>query len=177
MTKNSQPEAAAGVLTLRRWITVGRPAEELFALWLEPDTLPRIMSHFATVTPVNKSDALWQIDGPLGKHYSWESRIVEAQPGDIIAWQSLEGADIPNEGELLLRPAPGEWGTELALTLRFAPPGGALGKKVTTFFDLLPKEILSKALHRFKSLAETGEIPTLDGQPAGRHADRQDKEK
>ncbi|WP_313385256.1 SRPBCC family protein [Pantoea sp.] len=108
MAKKLQPEAAADVLVLRRWITVGRPAEELFALWLAPDTLPRIMSHFATVTPLNKSDAQWQVDGPLGKHYSWESRIVEAQPGDIIAWQSLEGADIPNEGELLLRPASGE---------------------------------------------------------------------
>jgi len=177
LAKKPQTTASDNTLTLRRWITVGRPATELFALWLEPDTLPRIMSHFATVTPVNKSDAHWQIEGPLGKHYAWESRIVEAQPGEIIAWRSLEGADIPNEGELLLRPAPGEWGTELALTLRFIPPGGALGKKVTKVFDLLPKEVASKALHRFKSLAETGEIATLDGQPAGRHAERQDKEK
>jgi uncharacterized membrane protein len=176
LAKKSQTTPSDNALTLRRWITVGRPATELFALWLEPDTLPRIMSHFARVTPVNKSDAHWQIDGPLGKHYAWESRIVEAQPGEIIAWRSLEGADIPNEGELLLRPAPGEWGTELALTLRFIPPGGALGKKVTKVFDLLPKEVASKALHRFKCLAETGEIPTLEGQPAGRHAERQDKE-
>lgn len=48
---------------------------------------------------------------------------------------------------------------------------------MTTLFDLLPKEVASKALHRFKSLAETGEIPTLQGQPAGRHAGHQDKEK
>lgn len=57
-------------LVLRRWITVGLPATDLFALWLDPDTLPRIMSHFAKITPVNASDALWQVDGPLGKHYS-----------------------------------------------------------------------------------------------------------
>ncbi|AOE42716.1 MULTISPECIES: SRPBCC family protein [Pantoea] len=177
MTTTSQTTASDNTLTLRRWITVGLPATELFALWLEPDTLPRIMSHFASVKPVNKSDAHWQIEGPLGKHYRWETRIVEAQPGEIIVWRSLEGADIPNEGELRLRPAPGEWGTELALTLHFTPPGGALGKKVTTLFDLLPKEVASKALHRFKSLAETGEIPTLQGQPAGRHAGHQDKEK
>lgn len=95
----------------------------------------------------------------------------------MIAWRSVEDADIPDEGELRLRPAPGEWGTELALTLQFTPPGGALGKKVTTLFDLLLKEVASKTLHRFKSLAETGEIPGLHGQPAGRHGGRQDKEK
>ncbi|RRZ95567.1 SRPBCC family protein [Erwinia sp. 198] len=175
MARKPLPESAKE-LTLRRWISIGLPATDLFALWLAPDTLPRIMSHFAEVTPINKSDAHWQIDGPAGKKYGWESRIVEAQPGEIIAWQSLEGADIPNEGKLVLTPAPGEWGTELALTLTFTPPGGTLGKKVTTFFDLLPKEIASIALHRFKSLAETGEIPTINGQPAGRHAERQDKE-
>ncbi|WP_061061021.1 SRPBCC family protein [Pantoea vagans] len=177
MTTTSLTTASDNTLTLRRWITVGLPATEIFNLWLEPDTLPRIMSHFASVTPVNKSDAHWQIEGPLGKHYRWHTRIVDAQPGEVIAWRSLEDADIPNEGELRLRPAPGEWGTELALTLQFTPPGGALGKKVTTLFDLLPKEVASKALHRFKSLAETGEIPGLHGQPAGRHAGRQDKEK
>lgn len=176
MTTLSETTTGDHTLTLRRWITVGLPATDLFALWLDPDTLPRIMSHFASVTPINKSDAHWQIQGPLGKHYRWETRIVEAQPGEIIAWRSLDGADIPNEGELRMRPAPSDWGTELALTLLFTPPGGALGKKVTTLFDLLPKEVASKALHRFKSLAETGEIPTLQGQPAGRHSERQYKE-
>lgn len=103
MTSTSLITASDNTLTLRRWITVGLPATGLFNLWLEPDTLPRIMSHFASVTPVNKSDAHWQIEGPLGKHYCWDSRIVEAQPGEVIAWRSLEDADIPNEGELRLR--------------------------------------------------------------------------
>ncbi|WP_130835008.1 SRPBCC family protein [[Erwinia] mediterraneensis] len=162
-------------LILRRWITIGRPAPELCQLWLQPDTLPRIMAHFARVEVINDSDARWEVDGPVKKNWRWESRITEIEPGRLIAWRSLEGADIPNEGQLELSTAPGEWGTELALTLRFTPPGGVIGKKVTSMLDLFPKEIASKALHRFKSLAETGEIPTLYSQPAGRHAQGKDK--
>lgn len=161
---------------LRRWITIGKPADQLYALWRDPATLPRIMAHFAEITVIDDTDADWVIKGPLKKSYRWRSRIVDQQQGVVIAWESLEGADVPNEGLLQFRPAPGEWGTELTLTLRFNPPGGALGKKVTALLDLFPKEQLSKALHRFKSLAETGEIPSLDGQPAGRHAERRDEE-
>ncbi|WP_312242982.1 SRPBCC family protein [Pantoea sp.] len=161
-------------LILRRWITIGRPAAELSALWLQPDTLPRIMAHFARVEVINHSDAHWEVEGPMGKTWQWESRITEVEPGRLIAWRALEGADVPNEGQLELSAAPGEWGTEIALTLRFAPPGGKLGKKVTSILDIFPKEIASKALHRFKSLAETGEIPTLYSQPAGRHAQHKD---
>ncbi|TPW44686.1 SRPBCC family protein [Mixta tenebrionis] len=161
---------------LRRWITVGQPADRLYKLWCDPATLPQIMHHFAEVSVINDTDAEWRLPGPLKKSYRWRSRIVDRQPGVVIAWESLEGADVPNEGMLQFRPAPGEWGTELTLTLRFNPPGGALGQKVTAFLDLFPQEQLSKALHRFKSLAETGEIPLLDGQPAGRHKNRQDEE-
>jgi uncharacterized membrane protein len=161
---------------LRRWITVGKPADQLYALWRDPATLPQIMAHFAEVTVINDTEADWLIKGPLKKSYRWRSRIIEQQPGVVIAWESLEGASVPNEGMLQFRPAPGEWGTELTLTLRFNPPGGAIGKKVAALLDLFPKEQLSKALHRFKSLAETGEIPTLDGQPAGRHSERKDEE-
>ena len=161
---------------LRRWITIGQPADRLYALWCDPATLPQIMAHFADITVLNEAEAEWHIQGPLKKKYRWRSRIVDRQPGVVIAWESLEGADVPNEGMLQFRPAPGEWGTELTLTLRFNPPGGVIGKKIKALLDLFPKEQLSKALHRFKSLAETGEIPRLDGQPTGHQADRKEKE-
>jgi uncharacterized membrane protein len=178
VSKKAQPTGAhkAHEVMLRRWITVGQPADRLYALWRDPATLPQVMRHFAEISVINDTEAEWHVEGPLKKSYRWRSRITDQQPGVVIAWESLEGADVPNEGMLQFRPAPGEWGTELTLTLRFNPPGGALGKKVTAFLDLFPKEQLSKALHRFKSLAETGEIPGLDGQPAGRHDSRKDEE-
>lgn len=93
-------------LILRRWITIGRPAAELSAFWLQPDTLPRIMAHFARVEVINHSDAHWEVEGPMGKTWQWESRITEVDPGRLIAWRALEGADVPNEGQLELTPRP-----------------------------------------------------------------------
>jgi hypothetical protein len=36
----------------------------------------------------------------------------------------------------------------------------------------IPKQMAYKALWRFKALAETGQIPSIKGQPAGRNGGR-----
>jgi hypothetical protein len=57
------------------------------------------------------------------------------------------------------RPAPQGRGTEVLLRLD-APAGGTLG--------FVPSAVAGKALRNFKSLVETGEIPTLKRNPSGR---------
>ncbi|MFC6791857.1 hypothetical protein ACFQE0_21000 [Methylobacterium komagatae] len=48
-----------------------------------------------------------------------------------------------------------------------------LGDVAARFFNgVVPKELASKALHAFKSLVLTGEIPTTDRQPAARRDTR-----
>ena len=63
------------------------------------------------------------------------------------------------------------------LSLRDAPDG--FGTEVTISVDpvadadlppLVTSAALFEALHRFKSLVETGEIPTLDRNPHARHS-------
>ncbi len=157
---------------VERSLTVGRSAEELYKLWLEPDTLPEIMSHVAEVRYRENDQTHWRINLPLGQSLEWSTRIAEDRPNERIRWASLGGAVLPNEGLVTFRPAPGEWGTVVTLKLEFSPPGGALGSATAKQFEAAPKNLVSKALRRFKSLAETGEIPTLERNPSARgHGD------
>jgi uncharacterized membrane protein len=148
-------------------VTIDRPAEDLLALWSAPDTLPRIMSHFATIAPIDANTADWQVDGPLGNRFCWQTCTTVAAP-DALDWVSLEGADVPNTGALRLRPAPADRGTEVSLEIAFDVPGGAVGEKIASLFSVVPREIVFKALYKFRALAITGEIPTTDPQPAAR---------
>jgi uncharacterized membrane protein len=148
-------------------VTIGRPADALRALWLDPTTQSRIWTHFAEVTPLDDRTANWVARGPAGGEYRWRSEVDAAS--DDIRWSALDGADVPNTGRLAFRPAPGERGTELHLEVRFDPPGGALGAAIGKLFHIAPAEIVRKALYKFRALALTGEIPTTDPQPAARH--------
>ncbi|MET3723874.1 SRPBCC family protein [Sphingomonas trueperi] len=151
----------------RAAVTIGRPAEELRALWLDPQTQVKIWTHFADVVALDDRTADWRTHGPAGGDYRWRTEVADSAP-DAIRWSSLDGADVPNTGDLSFRPAPGERGTELHLNVRFDPPGGLIGEAVSKLFHIVPAEIVAHALYKFRALALTGEIPTTDPQPAAR---------
>ncbi len=157
---------------VERTLTIGAPADELYRLWRQPETPNRVMGHVGEVTVRSEDEAHWVVHGPLGQTWEWDTRIVEEQPGERVRWESLPGAAFPNEGEVSFRPGPADWGTETTLRVRFDPPGGLVGDAALKLAGPAPKLFLGQALRRFKSLAETGEIPTLYRQPAARNDGR-----
>ena len=164
---HAEAEAQADTATAAS-VTIGKPAAELRALWLKPETQSRIWSHFATVRAVDDRTVDWSVPGLTGGDYRWRTVTVEAAP-ERLRWSTQDGADVPNIGVLAFRPAPGDRGTELHLAVRFDPPGGAIGQALAKLFHIAPHEIVRTALYRFRALALTGEIPTTDPQPAARH--------
>ncbi|MBV9399126.1 MAG: DUF2892 domain-containing protein [Bryobacterales bacterium] len=161
----SQVSPSAPVI--ERSITIGKSPEELFEFWREPENLSRIMAHFAEVTPVTEGFSHWKVRGPLRQVFEWDSSITSEQPGRMLAWESLPGASLPNRGEVSFRPGNG-FGTEVNLRMQFEPPLGALGAGLAKTMQKVPRAVAGKALRRFKSLVETGEIPTLEHNPSGR---------
>ncbi len=168
--RNDREGAGAGAaVAVQRSITIGKSAEELYRLWREPGTVGRVLGAAAQVTSIGPDRMHWVVQGPGGRQAAWDTQTVEDRPGEVVRWASLPGAVVPNEGALRLRTAPNDLGTEVTLWLRFDPQAVAPGSAMATRFGGAPGKLLAtKALHRFKSLAETGEIPTLTRQPAAR---------
>lgn len=153
---------------VRRSITIGRPADELFAIWRDPAKLARIVAHFAEVTPQTDGVTHWRARGPAKQILEWYSRYIQEEPGRSLVWQSLPGSTMAHHGEITFQKGPDETGTVVALQMKFEPPLGGIGTGLVKAFHLVPRAIAGKTLRRFKSLAETGEIPTLEHNPSGR---------
>lgn len=153
---------------VNRSITIGKPADELYQFWRDPEQLSQIMGQFAEVTSADENRLRWSVSGPTGRSLSWETNIVEERPGEFFRWASVEGASVPNEGSIHFRPAPGDRGTEVTLRLQFDPPDALSDSPVTKLLGIVPDTLAGTALRRFKSLVETGEIPTLERNPSGR---------
>jgi len=154
--------------TVEQSITVGKPADELYDRWRDPEQLNRVLGDSVEVTPENEDHQRWTVEGPLGRSVEWETRTVEDRPGELLRWESVEGSRVASESSVHFRPAPGDRGTEVTLRLRVDPPGGRVGETAMTLLGVVPETLASRALDRLKSLAETGEIPTLDRNPSGR---------
>lgn len=102
-----------------------------------------------------------------GMTLEWDAETIEVRPNEVLSWQSLPAADVDNAGSVWFRPAPGNRGTIVKVSLKYAPPLGKAGVKVSKLFGKDPEATLEDDLFRFKSLIETGEIPTITGQPRG----------
>lgn len=166
----TDPETSDDAITVERSITIGASADELYQSWRDPEQLSRVVGHFAEVThPSEDPDhQRWTVRGPLGLSLGWDAQVVEDRPGELLRWEARNGAALSDEGSVHFHPAPGERGTEVTLRLRFDPPGGPLGAAAMTRLDMVPTTLVGKALRRFKSLVETGEIPTLERNPSAR---------
>ncbi|WP_335998549.1 SRPBCC family protein [Halorientalis halophila] len=160
--------SSAGSAAVSRTISVGKSADELYEAWRDPETFARVMSHVADVTPSANDRHHWTVHTPYGRAVSWETRIVEDDPGQIVRWATPGDAVVSHEGAVRFREAAGGRGTEMTLTVSFDPPGGALGDAVLKRLGMAPEMLVGQALARFKSLVESGEIPTLEGNPSAR---------
>ena len=149
-------------------VTLNGTPEELYGLWRDPRTLPQVMGHFADVTVQTDGRARWAVNGPVKTRLEWETQIVQEEPGQLLRWYSIRGAKVPNGGSIRFAPATGGRGTVATLEIDFDPPGGTFGKGAAKVLGIVPQVLATKALRRFKALAEAGEIPTLQDNVSAR---------
>lgn len=156
-----------GGLRVTRSIAINRPPEELYAYWRELENLPRFMYHLREVRRTGPTTSHWVTSGPAGKDIEWDSEITADRPNELLAWRSLDHAELENSGTVRFEPRPRGDGTIVRVELEYHPPGGIAGAALAMMFNESPQQQLYDDLHRLKQLFETGEIVRSDGSPAG----------
>jgi len=151
-------------------VTISKPAHELFQFWRNFENLPHFMEHLEAVTVQDSTHSHWTAKGPAGANVSWDAEIINEEPDALIAWKSIENAQVPNAGSVRFTAAPGNRGTEVRVNLEYTPPAGKLGALVAAMFGEEPRQQVKDALRHFKQLMESGELPTVDGQSHGKRS-------
>ena len=147
--------------------TVKRSAEDLFRFWRRLENLPEFARHLVAVKELSATESHWVAKSPAGTTSEWDAQIIEVRERELIAWESKPGSEIDNAGSVQFTPAPGGQGTEVKVSLEYIPPVGAVGAMIAKLYGEEPDIQVEDDLARFKALMETGEIPTIEGQPAG----------
>jgi uncharacterized membrane protein len=152
-----------------RTVTIySKSPEELYNFWRDFENLPRFMKHLESVKVIDLRRSHWVTKAPLGQTVEWDADIVEDRPNELIAWASLEGAEVENAGFVRFQPVQGRPGTEVKVVLEYSVPGGAVTAAIAKLFGEEPEQQIGDELNRFKQLMEVGEISTTEGQPAAR---------
>lgn len=151
----AEADADAGV-SVHASITVSRPPEQAYAVWRDFTNAPKYMDRIAQVEILDETRSRWTATGPMGRSWTWESQVVEDSPGELIAWESLPGSELPNRGWVQFLPAGNDGRhAEIRYFVEFDPPGGVIGEAIAHAFHDAPREMIRGDLRRFRSLLET----------------------
>jgi uncharacterized membrane protein len=161
-------------IQVQRSVTVNKPREELFSIWRNFENLPRFMTHLQRVD-VDESTggkrSHWVAKAPLGREVKWDSEIIEERENEHLAWKSLPGSLVGSTGAVQFSDAPGGRGTIVTISMEYHPPAGSMGAAIAKLFGEEPAVQIKEDLRHFKQMMETGEIPSVEGQPSGRNED------
>ncbi|HYH56232.1 MAG TPA: SRPBCC family protein [Anseongella sp.] len=162
----------AALAEIRSTLSINRPAGDAYNFWRKLDNLPRFMKHLQSVEKIGPVKSRWTAKFPgAPAAISWDAEIISDIPGSLIAWQSLPGSAVENAGEVKFRDAPGGQGAEVDVILTYRPPAGKVGEGIAKLLNPVLEDLVREDIRNFKQYIESGEIPTIKGQPSGRKDD------
>jgi uncharacterized membrane protein len=156
-----------GAIRVTRSIAINRRPDEIYAFWRDFENLPRFMYHLRSVRTTGPDTSHWVTSAPGGTSIEWDAVLTADRPGELIAWRSVDGAEVENAGTVRFEPRPGRRGTVVRVEMEYRPPGGIAGAAVAMLFNQSPQQQLYDDLHRLKQVLEAGEVVRSDGSPAG----------
>jgi uncharacterized membrane protein len=139
---------------VRYGVTINKPIEEVYAFHRQLERLPQFVDYLESVT--EKGNLLHMvIKLPTGGTVSWDGRITEDRPGEVLAWQSIEGSPLQIRVRVTFARTPGRNMTEVRVEKQL---GISQGPAIGALLKLFTKDQLKKDMRRFKQLIETGEV-------------------
>jgi uncharacterized membrane protein len=153
-----------------REVTVSAPADTLYRIWRDLESLPRFMSHLQRVERLDDRRSRWTLETPAGvPSIQWDAEIINDQPGELIAWQSV-GGSVDHAGSVRFGRAPDDRSTIVRVSLQYDPPGGEIGHTLAALFGRDAGGQIDADLREFKRAVEAGEIAPRADTPRRRHA-------
>jgi uncharacterized membrane protein len=141
-------------IRVERSIEVNLSPAQVFSYWRNLENLPFFMPHIKSVKRTEDGISHWKVEGPAGIPLEWDAEIINERPGEMLAWQSLPGAQVQNAGTVRFAASRSGTGTLLTVVLQYQPPGGRLGAAVASIFGEAPEAQLEADLIRFRDWVE-----------------------
>lgn len=155
----AHPKGKSGVpgnkgIRVEKAIEVSLAPAHVFSYWRNLENLPLFMPHIKSVRRTEDGISHWRVEGPAGIPLEWDAEIINERPGELLAWQSLPGAQVQNAGSVRFDPVKKGGGTLVTVVLQYQPPGGRFGATVASIFGESPAKQLEGDLARFRDWVE-----------------------
>lgn len=145
-------------IEIQKTISIDAPVDRVFDYWSHPENFSDFMLHVHEVRRIGDGVYRWTVGGPAGFLFRWDAGITELDFNKLLAWKSLPGSIMEQEGVTKFSSNP-DGSTCIDVKMSYTPPAGVLGHKFAELFGADPKHEIDDDLMRMKAFIETGKAP------------------
>lgn len=135
-------------------IVINKPVRDVYLFWRRLENLPLFMSNLESVTETSTTRSHWVAKGPAGLRLEWDAEIINDIDGQLIAWRSVDQADVVSAGSAHFERAEDEPGTLVTVRMQYSPPAGKLGAAMSSLLGKNPSQMVQDDLRRLKDRLE-----------------------
>lgn len=140
-------------------VTINKRPGEVYAFFRRLSQLPLFMDYLESVQEIDHQRSHWVARLPIGGTVAWDARITEERHGEVLAWESVEGAMVKTRGRVTFARTPGRDMTEVRVEIQL----GVLGTGPSVgLARLFTRSQIKGDLRRLKQVLETGEVLLSD---------------
>ena len=149
--------------------TIRATPKEVYNTYARAELLPAWQEGVVSVQRTGENKLHWKIQDPgTGTPMEFDSEELEKVPGQRHVSRITTGPLAGTTATLTLEPHHAGRGTITTLISDFTVPGGWFTNAVASVVSRSPQQTVIENLRHMKELIESGQIPTVEGQPAGR---------
>ena len=166
--KDNLPDPVKNI-NIRTSFLVNKSRQEVYAFWRKLENMPLFMNHLETVKEIDSTRSHWKAKGPAGiGSIEWDAEIVKDEPGRLLGWSSLPGADVENAGKIDFHDA-GLNQTKLDVVISYRPPLKNISAGIARLFTPGFEKMIRSDVENFKTYIENMDMPTRETIPGMRH--------
>jgi uncharacterized membrane protein len=139
-------------------LTIFRSPDEVYAFWRDLSQLSRAFPSSIQAESLNTTDSHWSIEKAGVPVANWTARIINDEPGRLIAWKTIGDASVISAGSVRFQPTQGGHSTDVHVRFQYAPPLGRAGAAVADMLGQGADAAVRATLDEVKRL--------LEGRPA-----------
>lgn len=149
--------------------TIAASPEQIYNIYNRIELLPTWQEGVVSVERTGDRTLHWIMQDPgTGKQFEFDAEELELIPGKRHVSRVTSGPTTGTTEIFTLELHPAGRGTIATLVSDFTLPGGGLTSALSAVISRSPTQVVIENLRHLKELIESGEIPTVEGQPAGR---------
>src|SRR4051812_29688935 len=153
-TIQTAADSIAREVQIETSVAINKSPEDLYAFWRDFKNLPLFMKSLESVTELDGHRSHWTVKGIGNAKVEWDAEIYNEIENELIAWRSLENADVVNAGSVRFQKGPMGHGSYVRVTMNYNPPAGKLGATVAQLLGAEPAQLIKQDLRRLKQIME-----------------------